>query len=40
MHMMSRQDRSAVAAQETIGLLRRARTVAAQKHRSGTPCRI
>jgi len=35
MHMMSRQDRSAVAAQETIGLLRRVRTLAVQQ----TPAR-
>ena len=31
MHMMSRQDRSAVAAHETIGLLRRVRTLAVQR---------
>jgi len=30
--MMSRQDRSAVAAQETIGLLRRVRTLAVQQN--------
>jgi hypothetical protein len=31
MHMMSRQDRSAAAAHETIGLLRRVRTLAVQQ---------
>ena len=31
MHMMSRQDRSAVAAYETIGLLRRVRTLTMQQ---------
>ena len=39
MHTMSRQDRSAVAAHETTGLLRRMRTLAVQQ----TPvrnCRI
>jgi hypothetical protein len=35
MHMMSRQDRSAAAAHETIGLLRRVRTLAVQQ----TPAR-
>jgi hypothetical protein len=36
MQMMSRQDRPAAAAHETIGLLRRVRPLQGSEHRSGT----